>query len=54
MPQSFGTLLNMRKPRLQPYVNRQLSDAQAGFRKDRGNGDQIANIHWVTEKAREF
>ena len=40
--------------RLQQYVNHELSDVQAGFRKDRGTRDQIANIWWVIEKAREF
>ena len=40
--------------RLQQYVNRELPDVQAGFRKSRGIRDQIANIHWITEKAREF
>ena len=40
--------------RLQEYVNRELPDAQAGFRKDRGNRDQMANIQWIIEKAREF
>ena len=40
--------------RLQQYMNRELSDVQAGFRKGRGTRDQIANIHWITEKAREF
>ena len=40
--------------RLQHYMNRQLPDVQAGFRKGRGTRDQIANIHWITEKAREF
>ena len=35
-------------------MNRELPDAQAGFRKDRGTRDQIANIHWIIEKAREF
>ena len=39
---------------LQQYVNWKLSDVQAGFRKGRGTRDQIANIHWITEKAREF
>ena len=43
----------MMKPRLQQYVNQELSDAQAVFRKGRGNRDQIPNIPWVTEKARE-
>ena len=40
--------------RLQLYVNHELPDVQAGFRKGRGTRDQIANIHWITEKAREF
>ena len=39
---------------LQQYVNQELPDAQAGFRKVQGTRDQIANIHWITEKAREF
>ena len=40
--------------RLQQYVNHELPDVQAGFRKGRGTRDQIANIHWIIEKAREF
>ena len=40
--------------RLQQYVNRELPDIQAGFRKGRGTRVQIANIHWIMEKAREF
>ena len=40
--------------RLQHYVNQELPDVQVGFRKDRGTRDQIANIHGITEKAREF
>ena len=40
--------------RLQQYMNRELPDVQAGFRKGRGARDQIANICWFTEKAREF
>ena len=40
--------------RLQQYVNRELPDVSAGFRKGRGTRDQIANIHWIIEKAREF
>ena len=40
--------------RLQQYVNRELPNVQAGFRKGRGTRDQIANIRWITEKAREF
>ena len=55
---SFHTLgkvmLNILLARLQQYVNRELPDFQAGFRKDRGTRDQIANIRWIIEKAREF
>ena len=40
--------------RLQQYVNRDLPGVQAGFRKGRGSRDQIADIHWIIEKAREF
>ena len=40
--------------RLQQYMNRELPDVQAGFRKGRGTRDQIANIRWVIKKAREF
>ena len=40
--------------RLQQYVNQELPDVQAGFRKDRGTRDQIANICWIIEKARKF
>ena len=40
--------------RVQQYVNRELSDVQAGFRKGRWTRDQIANIHWIINKAREF
>ncbi|MHC5848255.1 hypothetical protein ACYT7O_10825, partial [Streptococcus pyogenes] len=40
--------------RFQQYMNRELPDVQAGFRKHRGTRDQIANIHWIMEKAREF
>ena len=40
--------------RLQQYVNRELSDVQAGFRKGRGTRDQIANIRWIIKKAKEF
>ena len=39
---------------VQQYVNRELPDIQAGFRKGRGTRDQIANIHWIIEKSREF
>ena len=47
-------MLNILQARLQQYMNRELPDVQAGFRKDRGTGDQIANICWIIEKAREF
>ena len=40
--------------KLQQYMNCELPDVQAGFRKGRGTRDQITNIHWITEKAREF
>ena len=40
--------------RLQQYVNCELPDVQAGFRKSRGTRDQIANIHWIIEKAKEL
>ena len=40
--------------RLQQFVDRELPDVQAGFRKGRGSRDQIENIHWIIEKAREF
>ena len=46
--------LKILQARLQEYVNRQLPDVQAGFRKCRGTRDQIANIHWIIKKAREF
>ena len=46
--------LKILQARLQQYVNRELPDVQAGFRKGRGTRDQIANIHWIIEKAREF
>ena len=47
-------MLKILQARLQQYVNRELPDVQAGFRKGRGTGDQIANNHWIMEKAREF
>ena len=46
--------LKILKARLQHYMNRELLDIQAGFRKGRGIRDQIANIRWIIEKAREF
>ena len=47
-------MLKILQARLQQYVNHELPDVQAGFRKGRGTRDQIANIHWIIEKAREF
>ena len=47
-------MLRNLQARLQQYVNCELPDVQAGFRKGRGTRDQIANIHWITEKAGEF
>ena len=47
-------MLKILQARLQQYVNHELPDAQAGFRKGRGTRDQIANIHWIIKKAREF
>ena len=47
-------MLKILQARLQQYVNSELPDVQAGFRKGRGTRDQIANIHWIMEKAREF
>ena len=47
-------MLKILQARLQQYVNHEFSDVQGEFRKDRGTRDQIANIHWMTEKAREF
>ena len=47
-------MLKILKARLQQYMNRELPDVQAGFRKGRGTRDQIASIHWIIEKAREF
>ena len=47
-------MLKILQARLQQYVNRELPDVQAGFREGRGTRDQIANIHWIMEKAREF
>ena len=46
-------MLKILQLRLQHYVNRELPDVQAGFRKGRGTRSQIANIHWITKKARE-
>ena len=47
-------MLKILQARLQQYMNQELPDVQAGLRKGRGTRDQIANIHWIIEKAREF
>ena len=47
-------MLKILQARLQEYVNRELPDVQARFRKGRGTRDQIANINWIMEKAKEF
>ena len=47
-------MLKILQARLQQYINCELPDVQAGFRKGRGTRDQIVNIHWIIEKAREF
>ena len=47
-------MLKILQAKLQQYVNRELPDVQAGFRKGRGTRDQITNIRWIIEKAREF
>ena len=47
-------MLKILQARPKQYMNHELTDVQAGFRKGRGTREQIANIHWITEKAREF
>ena len=47
-------MLNILQTRLQQYVNWEIPDVQAGFRKGRGTRDQIANIQWIIKKAKEF
>ena len=47
-------MLKILQARVQQYVNQELPDVQAGFRKDRGTRNQISNIHWIIEKARKF
>ena len=51
---AIKVILKILQARLQQYMNCELPDVQAGFRKGRGTRDQIANNHWITEKAREF
>ena len=52
--QASKVRLKILQARLQQYVNRELPDVQPGFRKGRGTRDQIANIRWIIEKAKEF
>ena len=47
-------MLKLLQVRLQQYMNQELPDVQAGFRKGRGTRDQVSNINWIIEKAREF
>ena len=47
-------MLKILQARLQQYMNHELPDLEAGFRKGRGTSDQIANIHWIMRKARDF
>ena len=54
MSHARKVMFKILQARLQQYVNRELPDVQAGFRKGRGTRDQVANIHWIMEKAREF
>ena len=52
--QASKIMLNILQARLQQYLNRELPDVQAGFRKGKGTRDQTTNICWITEKAKEF
>ena len=54
MSHASKVMLKILQARLQQYVNHELPDVQAGFRKGRGTRDQIANIHWIIKKARGF
>ena len=54
MSHASKVMLKILQASLQHYVNREISDVQAGFRNGRGTRDQIASIHWIIEKAREF
>ena len=47
-------MLKILQPRLQKYMNLEIPDVQAGFRKGRGTRNQIANIHWIMEKGKEY
>ena len=52
--QASKVMFKILQARLQDYLNQELPDVRAGFRKGRGTRDQIANNHWLTEKARKF
>ena len=52
--QASKVMIKILQARIQQYVNHELPDVQVGFRKGRGTRDQIANIHWIIKKAREF
>ena len=54
IPHAGKEMLKILQARLQQYMNHEFPDVQAGFRKGRGTRDQIANICWIMEKAREF
>ena len=54
IPHASKVMLKILQARLQQYMNRELPDVQAGFRKSKGTSDQIANICWIMEKARKF
>ena len=54
IPHASKVMLKILQARLQDYMNHELPDVQAGFRKGRGTRDQIANILWITEKGRKF
>ena len=54
VPCAGKVMLKILQARLQQYMRRELPDSQAGFRKGRGTTNQIANIHWIIKKAKEF
>ena len=54
MSHASKVMLKILQARLQQYMNQEIPDVQSGFRKGRGTRDQIANIHWIIEKAKEF
>ena len=54
IPHASKVMLKILQARLQQYVNQELPDVQAGFRKAWGTRDQVSNIHWIQEKLREF